>query len=84
MSFETPASSGMPGPGEMQRWVGSELARLLNRDLVVAVHAHVRARSRESLHQVVGEGVVVVDQEEPRQRAPPRAHGSGPLSGSFR
>ena len=47
-----------------------ERARRLDGDLVVAVHEHVGAEHEESLHQVVGEGIVVVDQEEPRRRAP--------------
>src|ERR1700722_5795705 len=40
--------------------------RFLDRDGVVAVHVDVRAQHQKGLHQVVGEGVVVVDEQYPR------------------
>ena len=64
MSMETPASYGVPGPGEMHRCVGPQRLRLLHRDLVVAAHVDFRAENQERLHQVVGEGIVVVDQQQ--------------------
>src|SRR6185503_7730470 len=39
--------------------------RLLHRDGVVAAHVDFGAEHHEGLHQVVGKGVVVVDQQEP-------------------
>ncbi len=43
-------------------------ARLLDSDRVVAMHEHVCAEHQERLHQVVGEAVVVVDQQQARGR----------------
>src|SRR6185503_1826527 len=43
---------------------------LLDADAIVAVHPHVGAEHEECLHQVVGEGVVVVDQEKLRAHSP--------------
>ena len=46
-------------------------ARLVDRDLVVAIHDHLRAQRGERLHQVVGERVVVVDQQHAHYRPSP-------------
>src|SRR5882724_10127479 len=73
MSMDTPASYGVPGPGEMR---GCERLRLLPRERVVAVDAHLRAEDQERLHQVVGEGVVVVDQQQVRLHNPSSASSS--------
>src|SRR3984957_8109956 len=43
--------------------------RLLDRDGVVAVYVDVRTQHQKGLHQVVGEGVVVVDEQYPRSHA---------------
>jgi hypothetical protein len=56
---------------------------LVHHDRVVAMHAHVGAEHEEGLHQVVSEGVVIVDQQEPGPGRG-RAHVSGPESGSLR
>ena len=40
--------------------------RLLDRDRIVAMHEHVGAEHEERLHQVVGEAVVVVDEQQAR------------------
>src|SRR6266436_1453416 len=58
---ETPASRGVHGP------VGAERRHLLQRDGVVAPHVDLGAELAQVLDQVVGEGVVVVDHEEPRR-----------------
>ena len=47
----------------MHKCVGASATRGVDGDLVVPVHEHVGAEHEERLHQVVGEGVVVVDQE---------------------
>ena len=60
---ETPASAGVPGPGETTTWVGCERLGLLGGDAVVAGHVHLRAGGCDVVHQVVGERVVVVDHE---------------------
>src|SRR4026208_1908515 len=57
MSIDTPASYGVPGPGEMHRWGG----------------ANARAQHHERLHQVVGERVVVVDQQQTDAHKPSEA-----------
>jgi hypothetical protein len=38
--------------------------RLVHRNPVVAMHEHLGAEDHEGLHQVVGEGIVVVDQQQ--------------------
>ena len=38
--------------------------QLIQRDLVIAKHIHLRAKLTEILHQVVGEGVVVVHHQD--------------------
>ena len=43
-----------------------ERQRLVDRDLVVAAHVDLGAEHEEGLHQVVGERVVVVDEQQPR------------------
>ena len=60
-----PRRTACPGPGEMHRCVGLSAFASLHRDLVVAAHVDFRAEDQEGLHQVVGEGVVVVDQQQP-------------------
>ena len=50
-----------------------ERFRLVEADAVIAMHVHFGAEHEEGLHQVVGEGIVVVDQEEPRAHSPASA-----------
>src|SRR5690606_18248966 len=45
---------------------GLELARGCRRDLVIAIHQHVGAEHHERLYEVVGERVVVIDQQQAR------------------
>ncbi len=45
----------------MTRWIGLEGDQLVQRDLVVAEDADVRAEFAEVLDEVVGERVVVID-----------------------
>ena len=65
-----PASSGVQGPGEMIRCDGPPGLDLLQRDLVVAMDFQVQRRVdlAQPLDQVVGERVVVVDQQDHGRR----------------
>ena len=65
-AFESPASDGRPGPGEIEHDVGAERVHLVERHRVVAVHDRLRAQLTEVLHEVVDERVVVVDDENSR------------------
>ncbi len=67
-STETPASFGVHGPGETHYPVRVELEDLFRRDLVVAPDEYLRAQLPEVLDQVVREGVVVVDDQDPHDR----------------
>ena len=53
-----------PGPGEMTRCDGASALGLLDRDLVVPPHDHLRSELAEQVRQVVRERVVVVDQQQ--------------------
>ena len=83
-SLDTPASSGVPGPGRDQHGVGLERLELGEGELVVAVHERLGAELAQVLHEVVDEAVVVVDHQHPgghgrdRNRGSPRTHGQGP------
>ena len=63
-----PASCGVHGPGEITMRSGWSSSISLTRDLVVAAHHDLFAQFAQVLHQVVGERVVVVENED---------HGSG-------
>ena len=71
-SFEMPASRGVQGPGEMMMCVGLQRRDLVERDLVVADDLQVERRVdlAEPLDEVVGERVVVVDQEDHGHASP--------------
>jgi hypothetical protein len=64
MSQDTPASAASTGPGEIISAVGIQRERFLHRDLVVAVHLLVHAQLPEVLDQVVGERIVVIDDQQ--------------------
>ncbi len=72
-SLEIPASPGVQGPGEMIRRLGWHGLDLLERDLVVAHDSQIDSRVdlAEPLHEVVGERIVIIDQEnhEPANRS---------------
>ena len=70
IAIDTPASRGVPGPGEITRCECVPRERGLHRNGIVAVYVDLRAEDEKCLHQVVGEGVVVVDQQD----AGPSAH----------
>ena len=55
----------VPGDDESLR----QLADLVDRDFVIPLHQHVGAELTEVLHEVVGEAVVVVDDEDHARRA---------------
>src|SRR5215470_14635387 len=50
-----------------------ELLGVCDRERVVAIDEHVGLEHEERLHEVVGERVVVVDQEKPRAHSPSSA-----------
>jgi len=56
-----PASLGVQGPGETQMRSG-RFFRISSR--VVAMHLHFRAQFSEVLDEVVGERIVVVDDQQ--------------------
>ena len=73
-----PRPRGGPGPGEIDEVRRRERLRLVGRDRVVAAHDDLGAELAEQVREVVGERVVVVDQQDhralpPRARSPPRA-----------
>src|SRR5947208_5513588 len=55
-------------PGRDHDAVGAERRHLLQRDGIVAPHVDLGAELAQVLDEVVGEGVVVVDHEEPQRR----------------
>ena len=61
-----PASVGVHGPGEMITRSGLRLEDLVDRDLIVAKDLDVERRIdlAQPLHEVVGERIVVVDDED--------------------
>ena len=65
-----PAWSGVPGPGEITRWVGAQRLDARHVDRVVAADLHLGPQLAEVLDQVVGEAVVVVDHDDPWHRRP--------------
>ena len=52
-------------------------------DLVVAVDANIGSELPEILHEVVGEGIVVVYQQYPFHDSPPAAKSSASLSAAL-
>ena len=81
IASETPALSGRPGPGRDHDVRRRQPLGLLDRDLVVPPHHHLRPELAEQVRQVVRERVVVVDQEQhqPRLRELDRALDRGEL-----
>ena len=89
---QMPASSGVQGPGESRIAEGLQRHRRLDVDLVVAADDGLGAELAEIVEEVVGEAVVVVDQQQHFRglstafrwrRARPRAiHGPGGRTGS--
>ena len=65
-ALEIPASSGVHGPGEMIRCDGFHASISSTRDLIVALDPQLDRRIdlAQSLDQVVGEGIVVIDEED--------------------
>ena len=58
-----PASSGVRGPGDITIAAGFERRDLVDGQRVVALDGHRRAELAQVLHEVEGEGVVVVDDQ---------------------
>ena len=63
-STVTPASFGVHGPGESTIADGASVADFVDADRVVAPDDDLGAELAEVLDEVVGEGVVVVDDED--------------------
>ncbi|WDT81612.1 MAG: hypothetical protein MPW14_07775 [Candidatus Manganitrophus sp.] len=61
---EMPASLGVQGPGEITMRFRRQGLDVGQRHGVVALHPHLGAQLAQVLHQVVGEGIVVVDHEK--------------------
>ena len=61
-----PASCGVQGPGEMTNVRRVQRFDLVGRELVVAAHHDLRAQLAHVLDEVVGERVVVVEDEDHR------------------
>jgi hypothetical protein len=59
-----PGLVGRARPGRDNYILGLELGDPVQRDLVIAVHRHLLPQLAQVLHQVVGEGVVVVDHQQ--------------------
>ena len=59
-----PASFGVQGPGDSTIASGFGASTSSTRDLVVAMHDHVRAQLAEEVDEVEGEAVVVIDQDD--------------------
>ena len=62
--MQIPASLGVQGPGDRTMPAGFRAMRLVDRDLVVAMHDAARAEIAQEVDEVVGEAVVVIDQEK--------------------
>ena len=65
-SIEMPASSGVHGPGRDDDAVGRALEQLVDGRDVVAHDLDLGAQLAQVLDEVVGERVVVVDDEDAR------------------
>ena len=59
-----PASDGVHGPGEMQMRSGFQDRDFFQSNGVVPLYQQSRAQLAEVLDEVVGEGVVVIDDEK--------------------
>ena len=59
-----PASLGVQGPGDSTMPLGFELQHLGDRDLVVAEHLAAAPELAQEVDEVIGEAVVVIDQDE--------------------
>ena len=69
-----PASFGVQGPGESTIASGSAASTSVDRDLVVAMHGHLRPEPAQVVDEVEGEAVVVVDQQDHGSLAVSLAH----------
>ena len=61
---EIPASLGVQGPGEITMRSGAKAATPRQVNLVVTIHPHLDPQLPQILHQVIGEGIVVVDHQQ--------------------
>ena len=61
-STQMPASCGVHGPGEITIFLGLPLGDLFYGDFVVAVDFDLTTEFAQILSEVVGEGIVVVEQ----------------------
>ena len=79
-----PASSGRPGPGEMTRCDGASASAAVGVDRVVPDHRDLGAELAEQVREVVGERVVVVDQQDGHGRASARSSAASSAASLFR
>src|SRR5262245_41289482 len=63
-------------PGRDREMCGFEVLRFPDADGIVAIHAHVGTEDQERLHQVIGEGIVVIDEKESWHHKPSFANSS--------
>ena len=68
-----PARSGSQGPGEITIASGAQGDRVLHRQRVVAVDDRLGPQLAQIVDEIVGEAVVVIDQEQHRLARPGRA-----------
>ena len=68
-----PASPGRTGQGDKRMRSGLKRFDLFDGQLIVAANDHVRTQLAEILHEVVGEGIVVVEHENHRQTSVARS-----------
>ena len=59
---------GGAGAGRQHDAFGAAVQRVAGGDLVIADHAHLRPQLPQVMEEVVGEGVVVIDQQDHRRR----------------
>src|SRR3974390_3278121 len=64
---------GRTGAGRNTQMRRLERSGLFYGDLIVAMHEHLSVEHQESLHQVVRERVVIIDEEQARSHKPSSA-----------
>ena len=81
---ETPASSGLPGPGEITIALGRQRRRRRRRSSAsLRATSHGGAQLAQVLDEVVGERVVVVDDQDHRPAPGPRSAAPGSCRGPW-
>ena len=81
-SRQMPASFGVHGPGDSTMASGAGGQHLVRGDGVVAHHLDRGRKRADQVHQVPGEAVVIVDDENAGHGAPTFAQAADPVKGS--